>query len=226
MTTSSNTANSYTTVIVTYSQDFNKLSSLLDSLERFELDKVLVILNDGEQHFDELTQIVNGRARCIHHNTVADWSTNTDWKSQQYFKLMVSRLIETDWYILVDSDIRFSTLVNSFDEFFVESRAKYRAVFNDLVDPRHSKKYYYSLGYMQVTDNGYPVTSDQTPFVMHTQAVKQMLEDRVVNEKLFRTDLVTEFYLYYAYLLNTRKFHDIYTIDNKFYVDLHDKNPV
>jgi hypothetical protein len=117
----------YSIVIVTYKNDFDKLQTCLQSLYSHLTSPdvpVIVVLNDDEEHLTTLLSIVNPyqNIKVVHCSVLGAWTRSLDWWSQQYFKLAVSDVIHTPWYLIVDSDDVFIDTVDN--RLFDQGRAR------------------------------------------------------------------------------------------------------
>lgn len=210
----------FETVIVTCQKDFAKLQCLLHSIEQHGLghgnETVHIVVNDHLSCLHMMKDIVPGSARYLiwHCGDLGDWSRPRywhesacvdsapwDWHSQQWFKLVASRIVRSDWYLVLDSDIVLKNNI-AHQHLFQGNRAYYKQTAIDF-----SNDYFlqllssaYSWWNHSVHDHQYHM-SDSTPFMMHTGTVAEMLTQ--ISQDLFypmNNNRTAEFFLYSAYL--------------------------
>jgi hypothetical protein len=211
----------YSIVIVTYKNDFDKLQTCLQSLylHLTSLDvPVIVVLNDSEEHLATLHSIVNPyqNIKVLHHSKLGSWTHSLDWWSQQYFKLAVSDIISTPWYLLVDSDDVFVANLNN-DQLFDQGRA--RCLTEPFIYIKNSlnpvlltwlSRAYEIIGHTKLPD---ATMGNLTPFMMNTAVTQQLFStvDSCYFDTRFPNFLTLEFYLYYAYLDQQKLFDKLYS---------------
>ena len=198
---------SFETVIVTYSKDFNKLQQCLQSIIDTGLghnnEPIHIVVNDHESTINEITNFIpnDSRIRVWHYKDLDDWSGPLDWYSQQWFKLSASKIVSSEWYLLLDSDNTLQMPIG-YDDMFSNNRAHYRLMFIDFTNKELLERLAVAYDHWDDTlDNWKYFMTDQIPFIMHTNTVKQMLPQ--VNSSFFdsRSNKITlEFLLWSAYL--------------------------
>jgi Family of unknown function (DUF6492) len=198
---------SFETVIVTYQHDFEKLLLCLESIVDHGLghgnETVHIIVNDYVPAWYHVKEFVPDDTRfCVRpYYQLGPWNGPLGWYSQQWFKLCASKIVTADWYLILDSDDLLTRPITHAD-LFSNSRAYYRKTPIDFKNTslvtRLSSAYWH---WNDALGNRKYFMTDLTPFVMHTNTVKQMLLK--INENLFdapKDKLTTEFFLWSAYL--------------------------
>jgi len=210
----------FETVILTYQADFGKLQRCLYSIIQHGLghntETVHIIVNDHEPAMLEIKKFIphDTRFRVWHYAELddwnrplywcmelSDWANTLDWYSQQWFKLVASKIVSSEWYLLIDSDIVLQKSITHAD-MFVNNRACYKHTpinFANLKCVEQLSNAYYHWN--DTMDGQKYFMSDQTPFIMHTKTVNEMLSK--IDQNLFHPlndKLTTEFFLWSAYL--------------------------
>jgi hypothetical protein len=210
----------YSIVIVTYNNDFDKLQICLQSLYLHLKNTdvpVLIILNDTEEHLEALHNITDqyNNIKVLHHRELGSWTHSLDWWSQQYFKLAVSNIISTPWYLLIDSDDVFINSVNN--HLFDQGRA--RCLTEPFINIKNSanpsllvyvNRAYKFIGHTELPD---ATMGNLTPFMMNTQVTRELFSKIGSNwaDTRYPDSLTLEFYLYYAYLDQQDLFDSLYS---------------
>jgi hypothetical protein len=211
---------SFETVILTYRHDLHKLQRCLQSIIQHGLghntEPVHIVVNDHEPcmveikyfipddprfrvwHYTELDEWTRPKFWC---KELRNWSNLLDWHSQQWFKLAASKIVSSEWYLLIDSDIVLQKSIRHTD-MFRDDRACYKQTPIDFTNLTHVTQLSnaYSHWNDAINDRKY-FMSDHTPFIMHTKTVKEMLPE--IDQNLFHplNDKMTlEFFLWSAYL--------------------------
>jgi hypothetical protein len=105
-----------TLAVVTCEMDLDLLSRFIDSVNTHfchaDLDKVIVVFNDPYYLMPEFETVMESIRNKVKENFQIEthwanalWPELTDynWNSQQQLKLSVSKLVQTDWYVIHDS---------------------------------------------------------------------------------------------------------------------------
>jgi hypothetical protein len=210
----------YSIVIVTYKNDFDKLQTCLQSLYSHLVSSdvpVIVVLNDDEEYLIALQHIVKPyqNIKVVHCSVLGSWTHSLDWWSQQYFKLAVSNVIDTPWYLIVDSDDVFIDTVDT--HLFDQDRA--RCLTEPILAIKNSsnpslltwlKQSYNIVNYDKLPEE---TMGNLTPFMMNTAVTQQLFStvDSSWFDTRFPDSLTLEFYLYCAYLDRQKLFNKLYT---------------
>jgi len=201
------TTPSFETVVLTYRKDFKKLQRCLESILQHGLghntEPVHIIVNDYPPARRDAQEFVpdNPRFRVWGYEEFGQWDRSLDWYSQQWFKLAVSNIVSSEWYLLIDCDIILQKPIR-YKDMFTNNRAHYKKTNIDFRNAnlvtRLSSAYRH---WNDTIDNQTYFMTDLTPFIMHTQTVKEMLP-RITTELFDRSKdtLTTEFFLWSAYL--------------------------
>jgi hypothetical protein len=199
---------SFETVIITYNKHFvelqNCLQSIIDHGLGHNTELVHIIVNDTKQHFDKVSNFVpnDPRFRIWHYEQIDPWQGPLDWVSQQWFKLVASKIVTSEWYLVLDSDIVLHSPIRH-NNMFKDNRAYYRKTAIDYTNTRLVKQLSnaYEHWNEQLDDWKY-FMSDLTPFMLHTDTVKNMLPK--VDSELYNNPttekIILEFHLWSAYL--------------------------
>ena len=136
--------------------------------------------------------------------------TTSTYYFQMYLKLLISKIVKTDFYVTLDADIIFSNSFN-INNFYNENLAFCFTV-NQLDSwiKRTNKFLEINLTH----------SINQTPFVFKTTIVKQMLETIDV-EKYILQDNCNEYGLFYGFLIKYDLFKDNYIHKNFRQTGLH-----
>jgi hypothetical protein len=193
---------------------------------------IIIILNDTTHYLTPLNDIVNSycpTATVLHHSQVAPWTYPTDWWSQQYYKLAISSLISTPWYLLLDSDdIIINDLTNDvlFDQGYALCYTESRCAVVNSTNP-------YLIGWLKQAYNIFKLSQlpektmgNLTPFMMNTEIAKQVFGHISIDcfNTQKPTEMSLEFYLYYAYLDQQQIFQNFYRpVKNLKYVNKQQK---
>jgi len=211
---------SFETVVLTYREDFKKLQRCLQSIIQHGLghntEPVHIIVNDHEPAMIEIKNFIpnDPRFRVWHYTELGewnrplywcmelfDWANPLDWYSQQWFKLVASKIVLSEWYLLIDSDIVLQKPIRHTD-MFVNNRACYKQTPIDFTNLKCVEQLSNAYSYWNDTvDDKKYFMSDHTPFIMHTTTVKEMIP--FIDTDLFHplnNKLTAEFFLWSAYL--------------------------
>lgn len=224
---------SITVVVVTYKQDYDLLDRQLASAEKYLPYEYAyhIVVNDKKKYLQEVYDIVSKYPQrnitVTHRSELADIEDlNIDgWASQQIFKLLVSNIIDSKYYLLLDSKDYY---VDHFDH------NKY-AKDGKLLLPSGSRELWteefinYSKNSCQVIGADYQQFVENTiynhpPFYIQTQYCRDMI-DFLKDNDLDLLDLLahknpaetqcTEFYLYNAWCVKNNIIgHDVILVDN------------
>jgi len=206
-------------VVVTYVGDLVNLEVLLHSVSRFgghAFARVHVIAQaerDAAQLVPTIRSISAGSAcpvTVIPQDTLAPGLVSDDgWVVQQILKLMAARLVETPYYLLLDSKNHFVNPITVSDffrdgrptVFIADHSARSDAVMQDYF---RSTFLYFALDPDEhLRHSARPIT----PFPIRTDVARALLSDiearegRSFPEAFFRRRL-SEFFLYTAYIVH------------------------
>jgi hypothetical protein len=122
-----------TIAIITFHQDFDLLSNLLQSIynnwDPIEIDSIKVVLNDGPVHYDNFNNVIAKnfnpffKLDKLFHYELEPRLYPFDWFSQQMFKCLVSDYIDTDWFLINDCKDMYANKVCIDDCFDKQGRA-------------------------------------------------------------------------------------------------------
>lgn len=123
-----------TIVIVTYHQDFTLLERCLTSIKNYcdidQIHSIKVVLNDSAIYIKPLTALLNKypgiKLELIASQTLEPVITEYfNWNTQQLFKILVSDIIETEWYLIHDCKDFYVSKVDFFEDCFTKDNRAY-----------------------------------------------------------------------------------------------------
>jgi hypothetical protein len=219
---------SFETVILTYRKDFEKLQRCLESIVQHGLghdtEPIHIIVNDYPPACKDVQEFIPNDPRfCVwSYEEFGQWKGQLDWYSQQWFKLVVSNIVLSEWYLLIDCDIILQKPIRHKD-MFTNNRAHYNKTNIDFKNANLVRRLSSAYRHWNDTmdDQGYFMT-DLTPFIMHTQTVKEMLPQ--IDPELFdrsKDKITAEFFLWSAYLdhrgIKDKLYHPIKNTTNRMF---------
>ena len=147
----------------------------------------------------------------LYKDTHPEWSSN--WNTQQVTKIMISSMITTPYYLILDSKNHFIRPVNKSTFFYTDnSPYMYGYEGHSMNDQYNNCLEYYQTVHPEDIP-GYPnnIVDTITPYVLITQYVKDMvqyIENREQTDYFnffiqYNHFRFTEFYLYAGYLMMT-----------------------
>lgn len=147
----------------------------------------------------------------LYKDTHPEWSSN--WNTQQVTKIMISSMITTPYYLILDSKNHFIRPVNKSTFFYTDnSPYMYGYEGHSMNDQYNNCLEYYQTAHPEDI-LGYPdnIVDTITPYVLITQYVKDMvqyIENREQTDYFnffiqYNHFRFTEFYLYAGYLMMT-----------------------
>lgn len=174
---------SFETVIITYNKDFVKLQKCLQSIIEhglgYDTELVHIVVNDHNQAMTEIVNFIpnDPRFKVWHYTQIYDWPGPLDWHSQQWFKLVASKIVLSDWYLLLDSDLELLSPIRHTDMFkYNKACGRQRPI--DYENAVLVKQLSFAYTHWNNTmDNWKYFMTDQIPFLMHTDTVKNMVLD-------------------------------------------------
>lgn len=206
-----------TLTVVTCRRDKEQFLGLAQSVQRHSQSApMLVIINDDKELLHELQPQVPLHWKFMHWTDVdSEWSNVVDWWSQQYFKIMVSRYISTEWYLLLDSDHRFKSRFRELD-FLRNGRAGTRMmpwVSNEHDhDPHYHARLERAFLHLKVASRPRHHMTNLTPFMVHTKSMCEL--SHMIDRDWLDGNPYTstyEFFLYYAYLVRSDRVNSLYS---------------
>lgn len=186
-----------------------------------KIGKIFVFYNDSgldkiefiKQYYPEA---LRSKVSIIYRDAIMNQCTKSSWRNQQYFKLYISKYIESECYIVLDGKNHFIRDVN-LNDFMCNGKPKLY-----LENPGNMIKYYKDcLTYFKIDDpfnyymcddgltnkNCDDILLTTTPFVFITKQVLNLINYIQDNENIAFYDFfmnnkfITEFYLYSTYLI-------------------------
>ena len=227
-----------TIAIVTYHQDFTLLERCLTSIKDYcnldQIHSIKVVLNDLPTYIKPLSALLEKfpgmKLELVTSHTLEPVITEYfNWNTQQLFKILVSNIIETEWYLIHDCKDYYVDKVDFFEDCFTKDNRAYMKL-------DHTQYYDYNKhggGLLpfnlaheiackvwghdphDTTKWHLPTT---TPFFVKTQMMKDMVEELrstvrgflpylfnlAINEQRF----CTEFLLFSAYCFKRNQLAD------------------
>lgn len=205
-------------VIVTYHKDLDRSSKLIKSLRSdtwFGGDLYInLVVNDEPAVYDAAKSAVAG----IDNITVylgQDFGVGPaqGWRTQQWIKLAISQYIDTDWYMVIDSDqVIWDGVKVDLDDWFCDNKARYKSQpILDYVDTPWFAQYYKNAAAFWGIDSFEQyqnVLSETPPVMFHTTTVLDMLQH--CNSKLIIGNKVHEAGLYWCYIIKQQLVDQLY----------------
>lgn len=227
-----------TIVIVAYHQDFALLNRCLTSIEKFcnfdQIHSIKVVLNDLPTYTKPLEEILNkfqnDKIELVKSQTLEPVITEYfNWNTQQLFKILISEIVETEWYLIHDCKDQYTGYVDFFKDCFTpDGRAIMKLDHTQYSDyNKHGGGFLpFNLAY-EIACNVWKVSRQDTaiwhlptttPYFVKTKMMQEMVSDLrsmvrgflpylfnlAINEQRF----ATEFLLYSAYCFNKNQLAD------------------
>ena len=193
---------------------YNATTILIPSIFSFfnheDIDKFLIIIKNKDysifsKRFFILKKRINIdklKIKIIKENDIMNTSDiSKTYYLQMYLKLIISKSIETKYYLTLDSDIFFTKKCNS-SYFVSENKAHFQKYISYDNWTKRSMSF---LGIVNKADYGV----NQTPFVFKTDLVKKMLNEINVFDAILNKNC-SEYTLYHYYLLKNNLFYQNY----------------
>ncbi len=95
--------------IKSYKPDFLILLKLLESIERFNVDKIPVYLSVNDEDFDFFNEHIKSKLTLLKDSDIVKCSIQDPWRYQQIIKSSVYKLQICEDYLCLDSDSLFIT---------------------------------------------------------------------------------------------------------------------
>lgn len=216
-----------TLVVITFRNDFQLLDRLLASIYAYwdtkEVAEIIVVMNDKYEYMKPFNDLVDAceepsiPIRRLWANELSPEMDQYDWYSQQFLKLLVSDLVNTDWFVIHDCKDYYKGHCN-LTYFFSDSCQAYGCVNlwkpnNMYTGPGIFEAEYtraYRLWGMDFRNHKNFTLKYVTPFICRTQTIKDLVSDlrkkfqTVFDLLLFlqkdHKPLFTEFALISAYV--------------------------
>ena len=189
-----------------------------DKNEQFKTEYLTCIKNYVPSHLiDKIKIIYITDLICLEEKYLTDWFT------QQFAKIYISKIINSKYYIMLDSKNIFIKNID-ISYFIVNDKIKmYYSTHNDALLNYYSNCFnYFDIKNMSsFKPYKHPLyIQTTTPFIFITQECKNMIEfiENKENTNLytfFLTHKYTEFFLYFAWLCFTHKHNNYYIFLNE-----------
>ena len=175
---------------------------------------VFVVVNDDIGFYHELQCQVPAHWNLLHWSAVASaWHAELGWFSQQYFKIMISRLVDSAWYAVLDSDNYLMRELHA-HKVLRDGRAHCAwdrcPATNPVWDTYYQTRLRRAFRYLGVSETYPHHMGNSTPFMIHTQSMR-CLSNIVQPDWLDGSATSTyEFFLYCAYIVQTDQRRQLY----------------
>ena len=211
-------------VVVTYEHDLAQCVELIKSIRDYgfiQKDiKINLVINDTDlvwqQAIDLLCHVSDIKIHKLSDLGVSTWDNHSGWWTQQYLKLAVARLIDTPWYITIDSDQGLWQQSITFDDWFLLEENSVKARYKSIPFNEHGNQCFRDF-WTRVADfwdipnieNHTQLLSETPPVVMNTAAVKKMMDHgnvltTILNEQFH------EYGAYWGYLIKQNCIEQLY----------------
>ena len=219
----------YTLVTIVFRDEVGFLRlqarSLAMYLHRKMFREIIVIANEPPAMPDDWHERVmrayadfGCRVRILTVSDLTDVPLRSGWFSQQVLKLLVAKLVKTEFYLLLDAK---NHLTHPFKPDHLEGDGKPR-MFTHSYRAHTLRRYLYpTLEYFGLSkDHADRFNATITPFAIHSQTCRDLL--RFVEQKeqqrfedvfMKHRPQMTEFFMYGSYLRTQREIGDLYNLD-------------
>jgi len=157
---------------------------------------------------DIFNNIFNNYSNCIKiidENILSIYNID-NWKKQQVIKLFISQFIETDFYIVLDSDCYLTKKIQISDIVINN-----KPILSLLAKERNAwllnSCKYFNIEYDTLPDYVIHVT----PQLLKTDIVKKLIVEHDVNTLI--NNSCNEYFLYYCYIIKNYDINNMFTID-------------
>lgn len=208
-------------VIVTCLRDLSLVDKCLRSFLKYGniFKKVIIVLNDNAPLSDlffvcSLPGHDYNRVQVVSPTELYHWQYKFDWWSQQFFKLHISKRVDTPWYLLLDSDDLLTREV-VLEDLFYNQVAKCRVESTQFMKTQHTHLIPWVENAFRKWGNpmdSFPTETmgNLTPFIMNTSIAKELSEQITPECFLDHDSRSLEFYYYYAFLQHKGVFEKLY----------------
>ena len=206
-------------VIVTYSLDLQRCIDLIRSIRQqgfinknIQINIVVNDTPDVYNRFMHSIQDIENIKTFI--GSEFDAQPTRGWRSQQWVKLAIAKIIKTPWYVIVDSDQKmWPDQPVGLTDWYQDFRAYYKPVsLTELTtrNPVFAEYYTNSAKFWNINIDKYVdnLLSETPPVIMHTESVQAMLS--YCDKSLILKNLVHEFGLYWTYLIKQDLVNKLY----------------
>jgi hypothetical protein len=222
----------YTLVTVAYGDDLGFMHVQARSVARYvasELLEEIIIVENGPPNLPDGWRhlllreygALRDKVKFVPASTLATIKPHPGgWFTQQILKLMVSKIVKTKYYLILDAKNHF---IFPFTRQHIETDGKPKMFAHAYL--KHPLRRYLEpiLHYFKLSDENLKHMLPTTPpFYVHTALVREMIQAMVKREKRSFEEIFcrssirfTEFFTIGAYILSTnRKFEDYYDLSD------------
>jgi hypothetical protein len=196
------------------------------------IHRILIVFNDSKDLDSEFTAIfehvipyyppnIRNKVRLVFTKELDLDLPYSDWYTQQVVKIQVSKIVETEYYLVLDGKNHF--IKNIQKSMFFNNRGKPYLYVNDAGEI-FGNYYNNCMNYFNTScpnaNLGFGRLRIQTitPFLFITNECRDLIhfvetkEQKPFNEFFIQSKMYTEFYFYYSYLTHCNK-HNLYEIN-------------
>jgi len=172
---------------------------------KFEINNIYVIWNDDDnidlqEYISWLPDYLREKVKLIHRNNLIG-KKQSSWYNQQIIKILISRIVESDYYLVLDTKNHFIRDIYIHDYFYYNRPKLFIGDAGSMIKFCRN-----SLNYFDVKSNAKLLTT--TPFLMNKNITIELYEfiEKKENKSFYdffilNRALYTEFYLYQAFLI-------------------------
>jgi len=185
------------------------ISSILKLFNNNDIYSFYIITSFQDMnYFSHLFQDYNKFIKIINEDDIYPKKNSyTGWHLQQILKLYISKIIYTEYYLILDSDCYLTKKIN-YSDLFVNNKPIPNLIHKHKNDWLLKSCQYYELDYEKVPDTIINVT----PQLMNTKIVVELCNSNKNIPELINNGC-NEFWIYFCYILKYYDLHEIYHID-------------
>jgi len=187
--------------------------------------RILVVFNGSNEQNDAFAEkfqhwipyyppYLRDKVKLVFMKDIDLYFTKSDWYSQQVVKIQISKMIETEYYVVLDTKNHFIKHINR--DLFFANNGKPHLYLNDAGEV-FGNYYNNCLTYFKTScpnaglGLGRLRIQTITPFLFITKECKNLMhyvekkEKKSFHHFFTESKMYTEFYFYYCYLVHTSK---------------------
>ena len=190
-------------VLVSYINDLEKAKTCIDSISHYGIIQqnptIRLIVNDTPEVHKTFKHTFSNypHVHLYHYLELTDqWPWFLGWRSQQWMKLVASKIVKSEWYLVVDSDMTITKPVE-YQDLFQNNKAYCNL--RKIADYQEQLKTYAcnAYRYWGLEPEEY-ILRESPPIIMHTQTVQNLANE--LNPAFIINNNSLEFLLYWTYL--------------------------
>lgn len=190
-------------VLVSYINDLEKAKNCVQTISLHgivqQTPKIKLIVNDTLEVYNtfKLTFSNYPNVQLYHYLEITNrWPWFLGWRSQQWIKLVASTIVETEWYLVVDSDMSIIQFVD-YNNLIQNNRAFCNLRQLDEYQPQLKTYATNAYQYWGLEPDEH-ILRESPPIIMHTETVSKMIKE--LDPAFILNGNALEFHLYWAYL--------------------------